>query len=74
MGALPSSPRRRAVSRTKKPTKDRVKAALEEVDALNLPDGAHWALVHEKLGLEYGDVFDIIAADPKFFGFRERRP
>lgn len=53
------------------PTKEQVKAAIEEVDALDLPDGAHWALIHEKLGLEYGDVFDIIAEDPEFFGWEE---
>jgi hypothetical protein len=51
-----------------RPTKEQVKAVIDEVDALDLPDGAHWAMVHERLGLEYGgDVFDYIAADPEFF-------
>lgn len=50
-----------------KPTKQEVKAAIDEVEALDLPDGAHWAMIHERLGLEYGDVFDYISADPKFF-------
>lgn len=45
-----------------------VRDVIEEVDELDLPDGAHWALIHEKLGLEYGDVFDIMAAHPDFFG------
>ncbi|WP_168193323.1 hypothetical protein [Bradyrhizobium sp. NAS96.2] len=36
--------------------------------ALDLPDGAHWALIHEKLNLNYGEVFDYIAEDPAFFG------
>jgi hypothetical protein len=49
-------------------TKEEAKHVMDEVDELDLPDGAHWALVHERLGLEYGDVFDIIASDPKFFG------
>jgi hypothetical protein len=49
--------------------KAKVKAVMEDVDALDLPDGAHWALIHEQLGLEYGDVFDIIAADPSFFDY-----
>lgn len=49
------------------PTKELVREVMWEVDDLDLPDGAHWALVHERLGLEYGDVFDIIAADIPFF-------
>lgn len=53
------------------PTKEEVKRVLDDVDELDLPDGAHWALVHERLGLEYGDVFEIIAADPAFFGAAE---
>lgn len=53
--------------RKPKPTKEQVKAVMDEVDALDLPDGAHWAMIHEKLGLDYGDVFDYIAADPEFF-------
>lgn len=41
---------------------------MDEVDALDLPDGAHWALIHERLGLEYGDVFEYMSSDPAFFG------
>lgn len=48
--------------------KEDVRRVMAEVDALDLPDGAHWALVHERLDLEYGDVFEIIASDPEFFG------
>jgi hypothetical protein len=50
------------------PTKQEVKDVIDEVDALDLPDGAHWSLIHERLGLEYGDVFTIMAEDPEFFG------
>lgn len=41
-------------------TKDQIKMVLDEVDEMDLPDGAHWAMVHEKLGLEYGDVFPLM--------------
>lgn len=30
-----------------RPTKEQVKAVIDEVDALDLPDGAHWAMVHD---------------------------
>lgn len=53
------------------PTKEQVREVMEEVEELDLPDGAHWALIHEKLGLEYGDVFEFIATDPEFFGYSE---
>ena len=42
---------------------------MDEIDELDLPDGAHWALIHDRLGLEYGDVFEYIAEDPEFFGY-----
>ncbi|UYT57730.1 hypothetical protein OHI65_14765 [Brucella sp. MAB-22] len=50
-----------------KPSKQQVKDVMEEVEELDLPDGAHWALIHDRLGLDYGDVFDFIANDPEFF-------
>jgi hypothetical protein len=55
----------------RQPSKQRVKHVMAEVDDLDLPDGAHWALCHERLGLEYGDLFDILAADPEFFGITQ---
>lgn len=55
----------------KKPSKQEVKAAIEDVDALDLPEGAHWLMIHERLGLEYGDVFDYISNDPDYFGYKE---
>ena len=57
-----------------KPTKDQVRAVIAEVDTLDLPDGAHWAMVHDRLGLPYGDVFEYIAADPAFFNATEVAP
>ena len=52
-----------------RPTKREVRDVIEEVEELDLPEGAHWMMIHERLGLEYGDVFDFIAADPEFFGY-----
>lgn len=57
-----------------KPSKEDVKKAMDKVDELDLPDGAHWARVHELLKLPYGEVFDYIAADPAFFGAKESTP
>lgn len=52
-------------------TKEMVKEVMDDVDALDLPDGAHWALIHERLGLEYGAVFDIITEHAEFFGVQD---
>ena len=52
--------------------KQRIKDVMEEVEELDLGDGAHWALIHDRLGMEYGDVFDWIAEDPEFFGYGEK--
>lgn len=57
-----------------KPTKDQVRDAISDVDALDLPDGAFWAMVHDRLGLEYGDVFEFISEDPEFFNATEVKP
>jgi hypothetical protein len=42
------------------PTKEEVQQVLEEVEALDLPDGAYWMMCHEMLGLEYGDLFPLM--------------
>lgn len=55
----------------KRPTKEQVRAVIEEVDALDLPDGAHWAMIHDKLNLDYGDVFEYISDDPAYFGAKK---
>ncbi len=52
-------------------TNERIKKVMEEVDALDLPDDLHWAIVHQRLGLDYGEVFEIIARDMTFFGIRQ---
>lgn len=56
------------------PSKEQVKQVLDDVGALDLPDGAHWALIHERLGMEYGEVFNIIADDPAYFDYAEPQP
>lgn len=43
-----------------KPTKDEVQRVLEDVEDHDLPDGAHWMMCHEMLGLEYGDLFPLM--------------
>lgn len=53
-----------------KPTKEDVLKVMHKVDAMNLPDGAHWMLIHEKLNLPYGDVFEYFEKDPAFFGVK----
>ncbi len=55
--------------RKHRPSKEEVKAIMDEVEEFDLPDGAHWAMIHDRLGLKYGDVFDYIAEDPEFFGY-----
>lgn len=64
----PGKPANRGASR---PSKALVKSVMDDVEALDLPDGAHWAMIHERLGLEYGDVFEYIAADPEYFNATE---
>lgn len=63
-----------AVMTKPKPTKEDVRAVMRAVDELDLPDGAHWRLIHEKLNLRYGDVFEYIAEDPAFFGAQSVSP
>lgn len=53
------------------PTKEQVKEAMQDAEEMDLPDGAYWAMVHDLLGLEYGDVFDFITTDPAYFGWEE---
>src|SRR5690606_12000341 len=71
--SAPSSPSlppsSEARMRETKPAKERVRDVIEDVDKLDLPDGAYWALIHDRLGLEYGAVFDFIAEDPGFYGY-----
>ena len=57
----------------RRPSKQRVRDVMKEVDAIGLPDGAHWAVIHDRLGLAYGDVFDYVASDPGFFGYSDAK-
>ncbi len=50
------------------PAKETVKAVMDECDELDLSDSAYWHMVHDKLGLEYGDVFHMLQDDPDYFG------
>jgi hypothetical protein len=50
-------------------TKERLRRAVEEIRALNLPPDMFWEMVEERLGEDHGDVFHFIAEDPIFFGF-----
>ena len=43
-------------------TIDMIHDAMELVDD-DLPDGAYWAMVHEILGVEYGDIFPLLAEE-----------
>lgn len=51
------------------PSVEEIKTVMDEVDALDLPDGAHWCLINERLGMEPGDVESIIAENPEAYGF-----
>lgn len=55
-----------------RPSNEEVKRVMSDVDTMNPSDGAYWATAHERLGLEYGEVFDIIAENPEFFGVKVR--
>lgn len=54
------------------PSKEAIKVVLDETEALDLPDGAHWAMVHERLGLPYGEVFSLMAREPDYFGMKRK--
>ena len=53
--------------------KERVKEVMDEVDELDLPDGAYWAVVHDRLGINEWDtpnVYDYMAWYPDYFGLK----
>lgn len=54
--------------------KSRKERLLEAIYAVSddLPDGAYWVEVHRLAGLKYGEAFDLIAEDPKYFGATKR--
>ena len=43
-------------------TIEEIRDAMAQADN-DLPDGAYWAMVHDILGVEYGEVFPILAED-----------
>ena len=50
-------------------TKERLKQVMDDVEDMDLPDGAHWALINQLMNFDHGDAESIIADDPDFFGF-----
>ena len=54
---------------TSQRTKERLKQVMDDVEDMDLPDGAHWALINQMMNFDYGDAESIIAEDPDFFGF-----
>lgn len=42
-----------------KPSKQDVQDAIEFADD-SLPDGAYWMVIHDALGLDYGDLFPLM--------------
>lgn len=54
-------------------TLERVKEAVEEADAMDLPDGAWLEWVAERAGLGPGNGYEVatlIAENPEFFGWK----
>lgn len=51
----------------RRPSKRQIKDVLDELEDYDLPDGAYWMMAHERLGLDYGDLFDLMAEDPDFY-------
>jgi len=49
--------------------KRRLKALVDDESLEDMPDGAYWGIVNERLGLEYGEAQEIIAGDPAYFGY-----
>lgn len=51
-----------------------IKRVMDEVEDSGLPDSAYWTEVHRRLGLKYGDVFDVIEQHLEYFdGYRASR-
>ena len=51
-----------------------LKQAVEEADALDLPDGAYWEWIAERVGLPPGSGWEVaqaVASDPKAFGYTD---
>jgi cytidylate kinase len=43
---------------------------IAEVNKLDLPDGAYWAMIAERVGMQIWEVQEMVASDPEFFGWR----
>lgn len=56
--------------KTENYSKEQVKQVMNAVED-EMPDASdmmYWSVVHERLGLAYGKVFECIRKHPKFFG------
>ena len=42
------------------PSREACEAAMHLADAADLPDGAYWMMVHDLLGMEYGDLWPVL--------------
>ena len=51
----------------KRPTREQVKAVIAEVTNLELSIEECFFQIHDRLGLEYGELWDYVAEDPVFF-------
>jgi hypothetical protein len=48
-----------------------LKDIIDDVDALDLPDGAYWAMINERFTGDPTSVVaqDMIASNPEYFGW-----
>ena len=54
--------------------KERLREVLEECEAGDPPEGAYWEMVYDVLGVGPTVVMDMIARDPRFYGFAATEP
>lgn len=45
---------------SKGPTLEAVKDAMQEAADMDLPAGAEWQMIHDLLGVQVGDINDLI--------------
>lgn len=67
--------RRLRNARYQRPASERpsFREAMEMADAMDLPDGAYWAMAHDLAGLEYGEGFDQLVDEATLPKHQRRR-